>query len=641
MDPMDTDAPTGALPLQPGELYLNVLALTNEARNMHGLRHQDYQRYRQFCANKVQRLRKGCNLVQAGAKRRFEKKPVTAEVVTGEKHLQLLLFEAERGWAYAMELKAEVRDEPRKRFHQVKRLKKAVEAAKRLHDICQNCQADNRTLLDVQAYAATMAGFLFFEQQRWEEALDKFATARVIYQRLAKAGTAQQEALCQSVIDSIDPSIRFCAYNLKIKGAQNLEISSLIEQTNESSRSELRSLEARVGSMLSDISSENNDGTFKIRWRGRIIPTRNEKLVEAISETVKTFEGLKGSTPRPILLDGTSDTAVLDAHFERFEKALASAAIALHLAKEDVKNDELATAKVKSSKGDQNSANLQLALAYVTFLRLSISIDRNLELIEVAKSKRHGQGRFLAKGMKKGAKPEDIVRFYDAIIQGLDDMKKFGVVDSDLALHSFLSAQSHMYKAQRATFIAQTYSSLDKHGEALALYERANEHVVHARAQAEGAARHDTGAGEDLLQLRDKILRTETDIRGGKIKEQGKWYLEQHQRGVSVDGISKGIQNIELNDGYGEIQAPVTSRLNTFISDFDGSNPNLIAIPPSFLPAPCKPLFFDIAYNGLDFPVSNIERRSTGLERRRRGESEEEEKAKGIMGVLSGLWGRK
>ncbi|TPX59749.1 hypothetical protein SpCBS45565_g07664 [Spizellomyces sp. 'palustris'] len=639
MDSMDTDAPTGALALQPGELYLNVLALTNEARNMHGLRHQDYQRYRQFCANKVQRLRTGCNLVQSGAKRRFEKKPVTAEVVMGEKHLQLLLFEAERGWAYAMELKAEVRDEPRKRFHQVKRLKKAVEAAKRLHDICQTCQAGNRTLLDVQAYATTMAGFLFFEQQRWEEAFDKFATARVIYQRLAKAGTAQQEALCQSAIDSIDPSIRFCAYNLKIKGAQNLEISSLLEQRDESAQSELRILEARVGSMLSDISTEQNDGTLKIRWRGKIIPTRNEKLVEAIFETVKTFEGLKGSTPLPMLLDGTSDTAVTDAHLERFEKALASAAIAIHLAKEDVKNDELATAKVKSSKSDQNSANLQLALAYVTFLRLSISIDRNLELIEIAKSKRNGQGRF--KGTKKGAKPEDIVRFYDAIIQGLDDMKKFSVVDSDLAFHSFLSAKSHMYKAQRAAFIAQTYSSLDKHGEALALYERANEHVVHAKAQAEGAARHDTGAGEDMRQLRDKILRTEADIRGGKIKEQGKWYLEQHQGGVSVDGISKGIQNIELNDGSSKSQSPVTSRLNTFILDFDCGNPNLIVLPPVFQPAPCKPLFFDIAYNGIDFPVSNIERRSTGSERRRRGESEEEEKAKGIMGVLSGLWGRK
>lgn len=47
---------------------------------------------------------------------------------------------------------------------------------------------------------------------------------------MAKAApSAHQEALCYAAIDSIDPNIRYCAYNLRIKGGGAQDINTLLE----------------------------------------------------------------------------------------------------------------------------------------------------------------------------------------------------------------------------------------------------------------------------------------------------------------------------------------------------------------------------------------------------------------------------
>lgn len=57
---MDTPA-TPAVPL--GPFSLPVLKIIIEGQGLHGLRYGDYQRYRQYCARRLQRLRKGLNFV--------------------------------------------------------------------------------------------------------------------------------------------------------------------------------------------------------------------------------------------------------------------------------------------------------------------------------------------------------------------------------------------------------------------------------------------------------------------------------------------------------------------------------------------------------------------------------------------------
>jgi len=63
----------------------------------------------------------------------------------------LPLIDAERAWAYAMQLKSEANTEPRKRFHMISRLRKAVQHAGTLDRLCNDSGLfDARTKLEVE-----------------------------------------------------------------------------------------------------------------------------------------------------------------------------------------------------------------------------------------------------------------------------------------------------------------------------------------------------------------------------------------------------------------------------------------------------------------------------------------------------------
>ena len=68
-----------------------------------------------------------------------------------DRFLLLPLIDAERAWAYAMQLKSEANTEPRKRFHMISRLRKAVQHADALDRLCNESGVfDARSKLEVQ-----------------------------------------------------------------------------------------------------------------------------------------------------------------------------------------------------------------------------------------------------------------------------------------------------------------------------------------------------------------------------------------------------------------------------------------------------------------------------------------------------------
>lgn len=59
-------------------------------------------------------------------------------------------MDAERAWSYAMQLKQEANTEPRKRFHLLSRLRKAVKYAEELEHLCESSRVDAKTKLEAQ-----------------------------------------------------------------------------------------------------------------------------------------------------------------------------------------------------------------------------------------------------------------------------------------------------------------------------------------------------------------------------------------------------------------------------------------------------------------------------------------------------------
>lgn len=106
--------------------------------------------------------------------------PHAAAHRTRRRFLHIVVFYAERAWAYAMHLKKENEKElslPRRR-HLIRRLRKAQAWAQQLLELCRE-SCDARSQLEADAYAAWLGGSLLLEQEKdWETALAKFKRAK-------------------------------------------------------------------------------------------------------------------------------------------------------------------------------------------------------------------------------------------------------------------------------------------------------------------------------------------------------------------------------------------------------------------------------------------------------------------------------
>lgn len=151
--------------------------------------------------------------------------------------LHLLVFEAERCWAAAQQLKQESQTEPRKRHHMNSRLQKAVRHAKELLALSEN-HCDARSRLECQAYCSWIEGFILlaveciftcgvarsvtslsiflgnmsFERRDWKSALGNLQVAVAYYEKLAASQAAT--ALYAARLDELRAMLRYCAYQL-------------------------------------------------------------------------------------------------------------------------------------------------------------------------------------------------------------------------------------------------------------------------------------------------------------------------------------------------------------------------------------------------------------------------------------------
>ncbi|KAA0189420.1 Signal recognition particle 68kDa [Fasciolopsis buskii] len=142
-----------------------VLALVKSAQQQHGLRHGDYQRYHQYITRKLRRMRKSLHFQQGNRSKVIPKK-LTPDLVTDPRFITLKVFEIERSWAYAMQLKTESNTELRKRFQMISRLRRAVFRGNQLSDLLNELTVlDAQTKLELRGYIQWIHGMLAFELQ--------------------------------------------------------------------------------------------------------------------------------------------------------------------------------------------------------------------------------------------------------------------------------------------------------------------------------------------------------------------------------------------------------------------------------------------------------------------------------------------
>ncbi|XP_057323807.1 signal recognition particle subunit SRP68 [Microplitis mediator] len=538
---------------------LEILKIIKDAQQQHGLRHGDYQRYRGYCSRRLRRLRKVLKVPQ-GDRRHFKRKDVTAAMVHDDKFLQVPLTMAERAWSYALQLRIESNTEPRKKFHLISRLRKATTYALQLQELIENVNCDARTKLEAQAYVAWMEGSLQFELQLWKDAMTNLKKAQVVYGELASALPESEQTIYKSRVEELAPSLRYCAYNVGDESA----IDDLMQMRGQLSGDLLMNLDTLIAQ--TQVKKTNVEETI---WRGKscgVVPSRATGLLIADSQLTQTLAKTQSHE---------SKIELLEAHLIDCKDVLA---FVREVFKNELKN-----------KDDKSPA--QHLVAYLQYIKLSRTLERNLALVKNAEA-------------SDRAKPQDIVRLYEAVLHNLLEMSQ--LLD-DEEYQREQEAKTKGYRAFRCYYMAQSMANLQMWREAVALYQRSLRH-------AQDALKDSSRLPEDL---KSELAKLESSVEGAQCAVHAHSILQDEK---DEPGAVKQTKS----------KKPLYERLHEYREDpsLVTKQPNVYNLPPPMKSIPCKPLFFDLAFNMVEFPDLSDKMGDQG----KKGQA-------GLTGFVKGLWG--
>eukprot|EP00397_Hematodinium_sp_SG-2012_P041294 GEMP01045440.1.p1 GENE.GEMP01045440.1~~GEMP01045440.1.p1 ORF type:complete len:539 (+),score=127.33 GEMP01045440.1:30-1619(+) len=194
---------------------LPILAVIKTQRYQNGLRHNDHHRYRSYCTRRLRRLR--VVLKFKYGKGRYKPNPFPEDFEC-PKLLEILLVNAERCWAFAMQLKADSAAAPqpnaRWRQHLIGRLTKARQWAAQLQQVSE-VHCDVRTQQEAKAYSVYMDAIWRLEREEYAEALDALSTAKAHYDRLGVAcSDPKEQQVYKEIVLEMEPSFRMAKYHI-------------------------------------------------------------------------------------------------------------------------------------------------------------------------------------------------------------------------------------------------------------------------------------------------------------------------------------------------------------------------------------------------------------------------------------------
>ncbi|KAL1709384.1 hypothetical protein EV121DRAFT_194906 [Schizophyllum commune] len=489
-------------------LNFRALQLANEQRNAYGLRYNDYARYRKHCANRTHRLRSTLKMTH-GKGRDFKKLPPLVSEKMGDGHLELLLCEAERAWAYGQELytsslqPANADRASTLRHTASGRFRRALHWSTQLLSHCQALYAAGRLSADgmVQAsiYTLVLNGQTLRYREQFEDALVQLAVARSLLDELVQtASTSRDQALATLFSDSIGPEIRYCAHELGRE--KSYDIDAIVAEVGLKNRNEyvdgcsdlLQKLKADA------TASGGQNNRYKLKdpvWEGEPVSIRNPELVDALLKVqdaearLAAFDSKKGSSKKNVAA---------------YDHVLAALSDAEELARKLSEAQQLRGASTSTSTPDMHFVH-----DYILFQLLSRRIHRDVLLLSsLLASERTNQSKLPTQPVDGRLYPA-VVKMLDTIVQSLTQMRTLSIVDDSPGVAAIVDAKLFYSKARRCLYLSRCYAPLKKYAEALSLLQHANIHLREARQQlADPEAASSTSVdlpSDDLDALEDAL----------------------------------------------------------------------------------------------------------------------------------------
>jgi len=180
---MPRKAPKPLTEITEGPIQFDVLSWVKFRQLENGLKSKDYQRYRKFCARKLQRVRKAAKSLQ--------KQEHSHDVMNDVEEALLLV---ERAWAMAQELEFQLEEEDeeiaevlqrRRNIHATKRLRKSGNHAENFLNLMQE-KAEPITAIDAEAYYFWIKGESARSCHDTFEAMTNYGRAKAIFKLLQR-----------------------------------------------------------------------------------------------------------------------------------------------------------------------------------------------------------------------------------------------------------------------------------------------------------------------------------------------------------------------------------------------------------------------------------------------------------------------
>lgn len=210
------------------------------------------------------------------------------------------------------------------------------------------------------------------------------------------------------------------------------------------------------------------------------------------------------------------------------------------------------------------------------------------------------------------------VRLYDSVIQNYNDVPQLAGLEEDLALKQEMELKIVYCKANKCYYIALTYMSSQKWAETRALFQRANAYA--------NKVKNDSLLPDAMKKEMQALMQL----------IESKQFMAHANSILEAEGGTAPSDDVKVKVDPKKAAIPLLNRLDDYYEDpeLTSGKPNLAPFPPAFEPIPCKPLFFDLAREHVEFP--DLEGKISGP-----SGSNPQGASGGWLGGWLGGWGKK
>ncbi|KAK2853330.1 hypothetical protein FQN49_005179 [Arthroderma sp. PD_2] len=429
----------------------------------------DYNKYRALLTRRVHTLNKRLGRTTPKGKKYSKKAAITpSDIANDIGFVHILLLSAERAWAEAMHMRSvHSQDTSRKgmvgsaRRHIISRLNKATIYANQVASALENRQDSNASrtdLLEAHAYLASLLTASWMERRQWEKCLKQASLARVIYAALEKQD--KQGNIQEFISGTVDPSIRYSAYQLKVP--RSIPLSTIAKKYFPADSPLKQEVEAIDPGCLGEDSIEGGPAaasgdsqTFPqtITWRSRTVKIEDAAISQALASAASAETQLSAWIAKQ-----NGQTASAKETAANYDNVIIASQDAVDATKAAI--DELTNEGI--DQGDARMQSLQITRTAVNYRLVGWRVGRNrvlcgeadgLTLTSTTTTRRKGNQ------VKEGAKEESLGRrigrlrenvvLYDSILQSLESVKELPGVAADGDFVKELEAKYSYFKSLR------------------------------------------------------------------------------------------------------------------------------------------------------------------------------------------------